>query len=356
MSDYVIPGFEKFRSEGRIMMNPMNSVKISRVASTTSDFAGYGGGNPGWWERQTGELAWTDLQVPQLMPTSVTNQFELVSGQDVSRLTTEISTRLLSKIGRASTDQWENLAETRKTLAMLQSPVASWFRFDRKARIATSALSAANAWLVYRYGIRPLVGSTSEVLKALNQKLKPSRQTSRDTGSISGTSNDVIVYNRSPWVSTYRKQKTESHTIRAVSIDEFTKDLAYDLGFSAKSLMTLPWELVPYSFVVDWFANVSDSLGALAQAFSDKSLGRCHTHQAVYTDYRVSTDMSSASELNTLVSPSLSWCRMDIVTKSRFPWLPAPGLVFKSDFRLDDATRLSDAFALIGQSIARRFT
>jgi hypothetical protein len=140
-----------------------------------------------------------------------------------------------------------------------------------------------------------------------------------------------------------------------MSLDTIVHDWSHDLGFDAKSLATLPWNLIPYSFVVDWFANVSDYIGGVAQAFYPKSLGQCHVHETVKTEVRTSSSMSSLTSTVTLSSPSLSEARQDTVYKARFPGLPSPHLIVKTDFRLDDLTRISDAFALVGQQIARRF-
>jgi len=232
---------------------------------------------------------------------------------------------------------------------------ASLFRKADSAgvKLRKTANWTANYWLMWRYGLRPLIGSISDILKALESNVRPDRQTSRGQAVSTMTKTDTWNYSNSG-IFANRKTITESVQVRAMSIDWVTMDWAYDYGFSVKSLMTLPWELIPYSFVADWFVNTGDFIGALAQAFREESLGQCLTTRYIQSGVQENTS-HVASGGYTVTSPLLCGVREDCVTTNRVRGLKTPGLVVKSNFRLDDATRIGDALALVGQQILHRF-
>lgn len=359
MRDIVTPSFFDQQKKGSVIMSPMSSIVTSRVGgcNNPSDIMRtrtLPSGTLAWW---TGDLAM--FQTASSVDWWVGERPSLFQSSDYSQLTTEVCTRTLSSIGRSNTDMWENLAEAGKTYSMLESPLASWFKFEKKARIATSALSAANAWLAYRYGVRPLVQSVDAVLGNLKRKLKPLRITTREQGKISLSASDSFQTGPGYWgtcsfaIDRQRKQTLE---VRAMSIDEVISTVAYDLGLTSKSIMTLPWELVPWSFVVDWAVNVGDFLGALAQSFQPSSLGQCYTQIETLAENRQCNSMTAINPGTTeVVTNPSAWMRTDTAFKSRVAGLPVPGLVVKSDFRLSSLTRVSDATALVAQQISRAF-
>lgn len=348
--------------KGEIVMNYMSSISSTVSGSvlaqpeyatepwiTPKRWARYGGDT---WALCTGkafEQPWTDLML------------STIPDSEVDRLKVEISTRCLSQIGRGDANNWENLAEAGKTLDLLKHPFASWFKFEKKARIATAGLSAANAWLAYRYGVKPLISSVDATLKSLEKRLtKPSRTTTRASGVITRRIDDVIE-TTNQWHGEAKfivaRQRTETVNVRAVSIDETILDSLTAYGLSTKDLLTLPWELVPWSFVVDWFLNVGDFLGAMTQYLSPASKGRCLTVERIRSEYRETQSAVSwnPASIEVLVQGKGTQ-RTDVTLRTRQPALSTPGIVRKADFRLDSATRMGDAAALVGQQILQSFT
>jgi len=357
MRDVTTPRFQSRSGAGEIIMSPMNSLTQDRTTWVISNYLGWYNNNPNQWDKEEGDYADTYLQLSNSASRMAENRYDGFSQADANTLETEASTKCLSKIGRASTDSWENLAEVGKTVDMLRHPLGSWFAFERKARLATAGLSAANAWLAYRYGVRPLVSSVDDILTALKRSVRKERVTSRGEATATFSTNTSHSWTVSGWWTyVYRKQKTVTWNARAVSVDEVIHDIYSDLGFDVKSMLTLPWNLVPYSFVADWAFNISDFIGALANGLSDvKNRGTCITTRTVMSETRESTDMIKLGP-TTPVQKALHGARTDTVWVSRRNGLMTPGIVVKSNLLGGDPiTRVADAFALVGQQLLSRF-
>lgn len=359
-TDFVTKGYKKLVAQGAIIMNPYESVHRTTASdyasalhvTTPGPNAGIFGGN---WSHHI--LQW-GVSGPSV------SRFTLIDEAEVQRMKTLASTRVRSQIGRPTTDNWENLAEMDKTLRALSSPFYSWFRYYRKlGDVGSAGLSLANLWLQMRYGLIPVMKSTIETVKQLQKSHRPERQTTRAREILSANSGSTVSWvDGGTYSRVYGIQQTETHEVRAMSIDEalFGTGIAFDAGFSAKGLWSLPWELVPWSFVADWFFNVGDYIGSLGNFFQERSLGQCLVHTTVLSQTRTEQSVSLVPGSGTsgwvIVTPSSGhWVRLDNVWKTRVQGLSSSGIVVKSDFRLDSATRVGDSLALIGQQILSKF-
>jgi hypothetical protein len=129
--------------------------------------------------------------------------------------------------------------------------------------------------------------------------------------------------------------------------------MANRLGFTAKGLVTLPWELLTLSFVVDWFVNVGDYLGALAPSPGWNQLGTilCVTEEIVNTVTALGD--TEDTQLYSILSPVQGSATIKVTTEWRQAPYP-PSLVVRPKFGLfDGGLRDADAFFLAGQKLSK---
>lgn len=361
MSDFVVDRFEQRRKAGEIFFNPMSRDKR---AYSVSSYTGYLVQHSSGSQYNTEEPWFYAVLFPRetVNGRSVPLISRASTDAEYSRLLVEASTDVLAKRGRGDSNSWETLAELDKTLAMFQNPLGKlnkWLTAASRAKQLGTASqllgkTGAGLWLQYRYGIRPIISDVNNIVKALGnialKRRKTTRSSTRLTRStlISGSSSSgVLTY---PWVN----QVNDQITVRGVSLDDVDFSLLDDLGLSGKGLLTLPWELVPYSFVADWMLNIGDFLNAIAPAIGWNHLGSCLTVETVRTNVYTITDCVSNTSGWSVVKKQTGTVGITQIAKERRA-LVAPGIVVKADFKLDSATRVADAFTLAAQRFVRTF-
>lgn len=142
----------------------------------------------------------------------------------------------------------------------------------RALRGTSSKKDAAGNWLALQYGWLPLLGDTEEAAMMLSARLSvPAKQSFRVTRKIG---KDGSLYAGSPTDHTWRWAENWRRIKKQV-IYEATEDwggmtIPQILGLLDPEI--LAWELLPFSFVADWFLPIGDWLEA--RAFAQKIKGR----------------------------------------------------------------------------------
>jgi len=181
--------------------------------------------------------------------------------------------RHYDKIANKKIDLATETAQAMQTVNMivdLSIRVGKTFTFLKKLNLVgafetlfpTSRKELANDFLVYQYGIKPLLGDVVAAAEHLAEYVTKARPV-KSNGHAQKTWNDNELFSfADDQVAHYRSvNRTVSIRVKYGSIYKISDELsrqAAQLGFTNPA--NVLWELVPYSFVADWFLPVGDFL------------------------------------------------------------------------------------------------
>jgi hypothetical protein len=123
----------------------------------------------------------------------------------------------------------------------------------------------ANEWLQYQYGWKPLLKSCYGAATELRQHV--AEKTQKFTGSASQSFTDFKTPQR-PFFNTFTEILTQCKGKEGCRIVLFYKPRQNDLArWTSLNPVSIAWELMPYSFVVDWFIDIGSTLRNLETSF-----------------------------------------------------------------------------------------
>lgn len=164
-----------------------------------------------------------------------------------------LESRLASDLHRYRSRRPNSGAATRLLERQVQRAHDSYSRALKRSLVEFND-AVASTWLNFRYNIMPNVYLIEDVIKAANA-LDSVYQTSRDFSSseetLSWEGHELALDSTLRCFVKYGFKPTET------SFEKWSKTM------SANILVTA-WELVPLSFVIDWFINVGDALSTLS--------------------------------------------------------------------------------------------
>lgn len=132
-----------------------------------------------------------------------------------------------------------------------------------------TANALAGTWLEWRYGIRPLIKQVEDIIEHVNsrsrefsvklqrRKGKTSTITKVETGSATLSAAIFNVYGH------FRKETKTWTVARTAFTMPYPVTWQYRYGLDYSSIPGIAWELLPLSFVADWFVGVGSWLAAL---------------------------------------------------------------------------------------------
>lgn len=123
------------------------------------------------------------------------------------------------------------------------------------------AKALSSNYLEFHFGWSPLVGDIGNSIDILQGGVPPYRVSGRARSNWSSNSSALTKGVRTDTRVTITNDWEQSISIRAeVSVSNPNLWLANQMGFVNPAAVA--WEAVPFSFVVDWFANVGDVLSS----------------------------------------------------------------------------------------------
>jgi hypothetical protein len=205
---------------------------------------------------------------------------------------------LLNASRRAEAQALVTIAETQKTVNMVVGLIPrlfNWFmdiyRSLKRFQIKKLFDITSDIWLEIRYGWRPLYGDIQNIQKALQPaRIKGIHAT---YGSDAATFEDEC---RSYHQAFNLKVFNLNHKVtkKAIAKSGFTYILHEDnnvldrLGLHFESLLSTAWELIPFSFIIDWFVD----LGGLLAYESSVKVKPYNSYDTIYTETVVETTMN----------------------------------------------------------------
>lgn len=332
MTDYVTPSFHERVKRGDIINNEMSKMLTKRSV-----------GDAGWLFRKvysSGSSSYGEADKDYVV-VSYGPPTHLLGLPDLGALRTEVSTLAWSKVLQPTAQMLVTAGEAGKTLGMLRRPLSSLVNLAQQGitrglkssgrRGDPKAVSQAfsSAWLEARYGWRPLMLEVDNILEALGKQAQE-RYTARARRSQSDDLTSTFVGRNEGITIPFTVKTVRKATISAGVLYQHEIPLMdYIWGTRLSDIPLAAWDLVPYSFVVDWFVNVNTFIQAIVPKGEVKYLATW-IKEEVETSTLRSSGAATFSDWTTLRSPASA---ETLITKSvrRIPSIPPPGLVLRSN-------------------------
>lgn len=207
----------------------------------------------------------------------------------------DVLARAVSKTREASFQFATTIGELPETLSMLKLPLTKLADIGPEVRKMTQgpvrgyASRLTNAWLLVMYGVIPLLNDVDNIRTAINAKLGSDfgPLLKRRAKRIIDPSKDGTEFSRnigSCWLHGFEETETKT-SVRASVYYRTQRSALDDLGLGVNSLIPTLWELIPYSFVFDWFIDVGSWLNTAIPNPSVRDVGNCMsvTTESTYT-------------------------------------------------------------------------
>jgi hypothetical protein len=143
----------------------------------------------------------------------------------------------------------------------------------------------ANNWLALQYGWKPLLSDVKGAAEHLARNHFGRQYRLRATGTATGvTPAFSFNYGNQGWgdvILQWSERQTQSKTVFLYEVSNDAMREGRQLGLTDPA--TLAWELLPWSFVADWFLPIGDYIGRLTFDSGLQYVGGCTTSKSFQT-------------------------------------------------------------------------
>jgi hypothetical protein len=156
-----------------------------------------------------------------------------------------------------------------RQLAYLSTGLVRKLIYIKKTRGLAAFKYASEAWLTYSFGIRPLLSDVSKLSEAIAAYLERSRVVVRVRGSaVKRWTTSTSWTNTGAYNSTFTGVYSAHHLLRyrytcgvdvnLLSGNNYGVDEHFFGSGLGQNLPSVGWELLPFSWIVDYFTNVGE--------------------------------------------------------------------------------------------------
>jgi len=126
-----------------------------------------------------------------------------------------------------------------------------------------SGKSLANRWLEYQYGWKPLMGSVYDGIQQIQRGFRAKEMIFRSSSTASDSASKSYRENANfgTFMECLKTSSVSARTTYRYKVTSAVIDKIDSAGLL--NPVSIAWELVPFSFVVDWFVPVGNVLSAI---------------------------------------------------------------------------------------------
>jgi len=295
MTDVVTPGFHKLKAKGIIINNPMTSFyeKVyTPLVQVNYDCTYYqqkacnptrfvhlfdmsGSGNVSF-DIVTGGNSWIDVPTNDLDVQSLKDQAILKAWANIDRAEI-LAGASFAEMNQTLSGLMYLFKKVHRILTVVKTKNAKFLKMKKNSKNEFSFKEMSEVYLNARYNLRPLYYDIKAIINVWNKTLtKAMRQTFRSSLSETATSSDVLEYDwwglaNWKWPVNLHRAATKKVTVRAGVLTDCGPLSLHEL-LGGHSLVETAWDLIPFSFVADWFFNIGDFISAWTPEMKIKPL------------------------------------------------------------------------------------
>lgn len=274
INDVVTADFRKRIRNGEIINNPFNKSDTETyyppAAAHDRSFTMTDGVAPRGWVGTvvSGDIAMADTYC---IGTSVPG-FSSAVVAERSRVIDLAVVKAHANIDTSEMLALATLAESRKTVDFFANSLMKLLKIIRAVRKLDalalkrqfSKKELANMYMELRYAIRPLFYDVNGLLDSLEAEVRSyDRKTFRGYASGSVKANDSVPDTPVGWELKATIARNCTYTVSARAGVLCSTNVTNAQIFGIDRIAETAWELVPFSFIVDWFLNVGTAIAAL---------------------------------------------------------------------------------------------
>lgn len=271
--------------------------------------------------------------------------------------------KLYEKI-RGNVDLSIDAFQVRQTLNMLRKPLAGLASITREARREAKrrGLSdiTSSLWLEYTYGWSPLLSTiydTAKLMGRIDDSRSPQlfRAKGTDIKEFSGLTGGKSL----PGVGTVRGRyaaRCTSYASVYALMDLSNKTKAQKAAeYTSLNPVSIAWELQPYSFVIDWFADISGYLRSMESAiiYDSSLIAAWGSRLGIYETDSYFDTLDKAFGTTPLSADIRGYVKRIEFTRFRYAGLPRPKIPVINTYSDLSWRRLTSATALLRQLMKR---